>query len=327
MYSFPFYYGQEAQTYAFYRVPKILFTAEVFDGLSTDAKLLYGILQDRMQLSARNGWIDENGRVFIYYQQQKIMEALTCGNKKAGQLLAELDDVHGIGLITRIHQGLGKPDRIYVHKCIVPEMKVRGSPPEEEGERDVEMTCPDVSKGHVLRCRNDMSEGVQNTCPEVSKGSGNNTEDSKTEFSEPEMSKTDPIPSYPEEEADAKDRMEEYYGYRDYFEEACSLENLRQEYPFRTDLINEIRELMTEVCCSRKPLIRIGGEERPAQIVKSRFMKLDGEHIRYVLNCFTENTTKVRNIRQYLLAALYNAPVTIGSYYTALVSHDMYGGE
>ena len=100
------------------------------------------------------------------------MEALTCGNKKAGQLLAELDDVHGIGLITRIHQGLGKPDRIYVHKCIVPEMKVRGSPPEEEGERDVEMTCPDVSKGHALRCRNDMSEGVQNTCLEVSKVPG-----------------------------------------------------------------------------------------------------------------------------------------------------------
>ena len=79
--------------------------------------------------------------------------------------------------------------------------------------------------------------------------------------------------------------------------------------------------------CSRRPFIRIGGEEKPSQIVKSRFMKLDGEHIRYVLNCFAENTTKVRNIKQYLLAALYNAPMTIGSYYTALVNHDMYGTD
>jgi hypothetical protein len=92
-------------------------------------------------------------------------------------------------------------------------------------------------------------------------------------------------------------------------------------------MLDEIQELMTEVCCSRRPFIRIGGEEKPSQIVKSRFMKLDGEHIRYVLNCFAENTTKVRNIKQYLLAALYNAPMTIGSYYTALVNHDMYGTD
>ena len=112
-YAFPFHYGQEAESYTFYRVPKILFTAEAFDHLSTDAKLLYGILLDRMQLSVKNKWIDADGKVFIYYPRQNIMDALTCGNKKAGQLLAELDDRHGIGLITRIHQGLGKPDTDY----------------------------------------------------------------------------------------------------------------------------------------------------------------------------------------------------------------------
>ena len=159
-YSFPFHYGQEAESYTFYRVPKILFTAEAFDHLSTDAKLLYGILMDRMQLSARNGWIDEDGKVFIYYQRQRIMDVLTCGNKKAGQLLAELDDKNGIGLITRIHQGLGKPDKIYVHKCIVPELKVRGSPHQGvDGVTDkgsgVETTRLEVLKGHVQRCRND----------------------------------------------------------------------------------------------------------------------------------------------------------------------------
>ena len=85
-----------------------------------------------MQLSVKNHWIDEDGKVFIYYPRQNIMDALTCGNKKAGQLLAELDERNGIGLITRIHQGLGKPDKIYVHKCIVPDLKVRENPGPEE---------------------------------------------------------------------------------------------------------------------------------------------------------------------------------------------------
>ena len=336
-YAFPFHYGQEAESYTFYRVPKILFTAEAFDHLSTDAKLLYGILLDRMQLSVKNHWIDEDGKVFIYYPRQNIMDALTCGNKKAGQLLAELDERNGIGLITRIHQGLGKPDKIYVHKCIVPDMKVRGNPgPEDDSDPDtlrgVETTQPEVLKGHVQRCRNDTSGGVERTRQEVSKGSCNDTEGNKTEINDTEMSETDLIPSYPEEdipeeEADAMDKIEEYYAYRDYFEQQLSLQDLRQEFPYRKDMLDEIQELMTEVCCSRRPFIRIGGEEKPSQIVKSRFMKLDGEHIRYVLNCFAENTTKVRNIKQYLLAALYNAPMTIGSYYTALVNHDMYGTD
>lgn len=339
-YAFPFHYGQEAESYTFYRVPKILFTAEAFDHLSTDAKLLYGILLDRMQLSVRNSWIDADGKVFIYYPRQNIMDALTCGNKKAGQLLAELDDRHGIGLITRIHQGLGKPDKIYVHKCVVPELKVREAPCSDDGpgclpdeDRGVETTRPEVLKGHVQRCQNDTSGGVKRTRPEVSKGSCNDTEGNKTEINDTEMSETDHILSDPEDDAsysdgsDGKDVIGEYYAYRDYFEQKCSLENIRRENPYHTDMVDEILEILTDTCCSRRAVIRIGGEDKPAQIVKSKFMKLDGEHIRYVLKCFLENTTKVRSIKQYLLAALYNAPMTIGSYYTALVNHDMYGTD
>lgn len=87
--------------------------------------MLYGLLLDRMQLSLKNSWMDKEGKVFIYYTIESIMQALSCGNKKAGNLLAELDDKRGIGLITRVRQGLGKPDRIYVHKCTVPKMSGR----------------------------------------------------------------------------------------------------------------------------------------------------------------------------------------------------------
>ena len=162
---FPFHYGSEADSYTFYRVPKILFTEKIFEHLSTDAKLLYGILLDRMQLSMKNGWLDEEGKVYIYYTIESIMEALTCGNKKAGQLLAELDDRKGIGLISRVRQGLGKPDRIYVHKCIVPE----------------------VSKGHFQKCQNNMSGDVEETSQEMSKGHTNNTNENNNEINDTDL--------------------------------------------------------------------------------------------------------------------------------------------
>ena len=98
-------------------MPKILFLDSKFENLSCEAKLLYGILLDRMQLSIKNYWMDEEGKVYIYFSQKEISKIMGCGVKKVGNLLAELDSKDGIGLITRIRQGLGKPDRIYVRKC------------------------------------------------------------------------------------------------------------------------------------------------------------------------------------------------------------------
>lgn len=295
---FPFFYGNEAESYSFYRVPKVLFTEKCFRHLSTDARLLYGLLLDRMQLSIRNGWVDGDGKVFLYYTVENIMEALSCGNKKAGNLLAELDDKRGIGLVTRVRQGLGKPDRIYVHKCVLPEMP----------------------KGHIQTCQNDMSENVGTTGQEMSKGHANKTDKNKTEFSE-----TDLIVSA-ETGCDGK-AMEERDAYREYFLEQCSFDSLKRSRPYDGGMLDEMLELLVDVCSSHQQTIRISGDDKPIQVVKGRLMKLDGEHIQYVLDCFRENTTRVRNIRQYLLVSLYNAPVTIDSYYTALVSHDMYGAD
>lgn len=296
---FPFHYGGEAESYSFYRVPKVLFTEKIFAHLSTDAKMLYGLLLDRMQLSLKNGWLDADGKVFIYFTVENVMRALACGNKKAGGLLAELDDKRGIGLITRVKQGLGKPDRIYVHKCVIPEM----------------------SNGHVQTCQNDISGEIKTTRQEMSKQHTNNTDRNYTEFSE-----TDLIGSELGADYDGK-AMEEREAYRDYFQKQCSFEALKRNHPYDGKMLDEMLELLVDVCSSHQQTIRISGDDKPLQVVKSRFMKLDSEHIQYVLDCFKENTTKVRNIKQYLLASLYNAPMTIDSYYTALVRHDMYGAD
>ena len=93
------------------------------------------------------------------------------------------------------------------------------------------------------------------------------------------------------------------------------------------DRLDEIVDLMLETVCTARKTIRIAGDDYPAELVKSKFLKLNSSHIEFVLDCMRENTTKVRNIKQYLKAVLFNAPSTIDSYYTALVNHDLYGGE
>mgnify|MGYP002273072102 CR=1 FL=1 len=287
---------EESEQYAFYRVPKLLFTSDRFWNLSTDAKMLYGLLLDRMALSQKNGWVDEQGRVYIIYTVENIMESLGCGNKKAIQLLAELENK--ANLILRKKQGLGKPNLIYVKKFTVVARAV---------------------ERHFLKCENDTSGNFQTTSLEVSKEHGNNTDKNNTEFSD-----TDSI--FPSGNGGMMDENDRYQEYFDYFSDQLSIDLLKKDYPYDSEMLDNILELIVETVCTKRPLIRIGAEERPAEIVRSRFMKLNVEHIRYVMDCFKENTTKIRNIRQYMLTTIYNAPTTIDTYYDALVRHDMSHG-
>ena len=117
--NLPYYYGHAGEQYAFFRIPKLLITDSRFDGVSSDAKLLYGLLLDRMELSYRNGWIDEQNRVFIIFTVEEVMTTLHCRSEKAVRLFAELDNKKGIGLIERQRQGLGKPAIIYVKDFVI----------------------------------------------------------------------------------------------------------------------------------------------------------------------------------------------------------------
>lgn len=297
--AYDYFYGQQSEQFSFYRIPKILFSQDKFWNVSTDAKLLYGILLDRMNLSARNGWLDEAGRVYIIFTIEEIKESLGCAEKKAVKLLDELEKK--AELIERKRQGLGKPNLIYVKNFI-----------SESVERQ------------FLNCQNDNSAIFQNTIQDLSKAQGNNTDIKNTDLSD-----TNSI--FPSDNCGKENGNEEYQQYYQYFYEQLGMEYLQKDYPYDVDRLENILELVVETVCSKRQIIRIGGDDRPIEVVKSRFMKLDSEHIRYVLDCFKENTTKIRNIRQYILASLYNAPTTIGSYFDALVRHDMaqpdWGGE
>ena len=138
-----------------------------------------------------------------------------------------------------------------------------------------------------------------------------------------------PIPSSPptprEKSRIGQDRMRERESYREIILENIDYDILTQDEKLDRDRLDELVELMVDTVCSNREMIRVAGDDSPAEVVRSRFLKLNASHIEYVLDRMRENTTYVRNIKKYLLAALYNAPVTMDSYYTSLVSHDLYG--
>ena len=163
--NYDYFYGAQAESYSFIRVPRLLMTGGEFKELSTDAKLLYSLLLDRMGLSMRNGWLDEAGRVYIYYTVEEIQDNLNCGHGKACKLLAELDTVKGIGLIERKKQGQGKPTKIYVKQFVERNSNPQPGQPKNEDQHGRNMD------GHTPENRKSgpRENGVQG----VSKPDGN----------------------------------------------------------------------------------------------------------------------------------------------------------
>lgn len=303
-----YFYGKEAEQYSFYKIPKLLFTDDYFKKISVEAKVLYGLMLDRMSLSVKNQWMDEEGRAYIYYSLEDIMDALGCSNKKAISIIKELDMDAGIGLIEKKRQGQGKPTMIYLKQFMIQDVqKCRNYTSEEKS------VVSEVKNLHILKCKNDISRSEENTCLEVknihtNKNNINNTEISNTE--------SNLILS-------GDDRMRyEMDAYSELIKENIELEILRERHPYDQDLLEGIFDLILETVLCKNESIIIASNKYPAELVRSKFMKLNSSHVEYAIDCFKGNTTKVRNIKKYLLTTLFNAPSTISGYYQAAVNHD-----
>ena len=415
--QFDYYRGMEAEQYSFYRVPKILFTAECFKELSCEAKVLYGLLLDRMSLSMKNHWMDEEERIYIIFTVEEIAELLNCGTQKAVKLLKELDSEKGIGLIEKKRLGLGRPNVIYVknflfqkndeengntadlqncenhnsgvvkttiqefpksqfkndenhnseevetinteterlekepylneEKEILKNMEIEMQENGEIGEenlqncenhnsRVVKTTIQEYPKSQFKNDENHNSGVVKTTIQECPKSQSNNTDINKTENNKTENNKTEKNKTessnilsnliYPEKEKTI-DEIEQRNTYREIIRENISYECFQNDTPHAREEVDELVELMVEVMVMPdQGKIRIAGEDKLVSLVKSQFMKLTHAHIEYVCLCLNKNTTKVGNIKSYLLTALYNSALTINHYYQAEVNHDLYGG-
>jgi hypothetical protein len=246
------------------------------------------MLLDRMSLSVKNKWLDENNRVYIYFTLEDVQEQMNCGRDKGMKLFGELDSNGGVGLIERKKQGLGKPTIIYVKNFI---------------------------SNTDLRTTEKPTSGLLNILSaEVGKSDSNKTDDNNTNMNDTEIS------IHPSKTADRIDKRESY---RKLILENIEFDIIKSRYD--ENMLTEIVDIMTDTVCSNRKALYIGGDEIPKEVVKSRLLKLDSTHIEYVFECIQKNTTKIRNIKSYLLTCLYNATSTINHYYTAEVSHDLYG--
>lgn len=269
----------ESIQFTFFRIPKAFFDDEQYRQLSLAAKLLYSLMLDRMSLSSENGWLDENGCVYIFYTISEICKKLYCGHDKATRTLRELEKA---ALITRINQGQGKPARLYIL-------------PFSSG-------C-DYSS--VRKSEKQMS-GVRNLRSlECVEPAANNTDNNHTEISYNYLS----IGGFDIEKMEAQ--VKENIDYEILTEKGYG------------ESLDEIVRLMGDVICGTSPTVRIGGDEFTREAVRSRLLKLNSEHIEYVLDCMKKNKSAVRNIRAYMLTALYNAPVTMDHYYQSMFNADL----
>ena len=281
-----YFYGQAGKLFSFYRIPKALFQEQRFQNLSTDAKTLYGILLDRMSLSVKNEWFDKQGRVFIIFTIEDVKRALCCADNKATKLLRELEN---FGLIERKRRGLGKPSLVYVKNF-----------------------SSNLSNERVQNRENHESGSPKNACQDSPKSRCNKNKKSKTE-----RNNTNPILS------DELEKMKNRKLLEEYFSRSLEIELLLRLYPDDEDTIYQIVDLLVDTCDSKRKLIRIAGDDKPAEVVLSRLKKLNADHIRFVLDCLAANTSPILNMKQYLLAALFNAPTTIQLYYQNKVNHDL----
>ena len=281
-----YFYGQAGELFSFYRIPKALFQEPRFQSLSTDAKTLYGILLDRMSLSVKNEWFDKKGRVFIIFTIEDVKRTLRCADNKATRLLRELEE---FGLIERKRRGQGKPCLVYVKNF-----------------------SAESSKESVKNRDNDDSCGSKIACQDPVKSRGIKKKENKTE-----MNNTNLILSDESEKMKNRELLEEY------FSRSLEIDLLLRLYPDDEDTLYQIVNLLVDTCATNRKLLHIAGDDKPAEVVRSRFMKLNADHIRFVLKCLAENSSPIRNMKQYLLASLYNAPTTMQLSYQNQTNHDL----
>ena len=281
-----YFYGQAGELFSFFRIPKALFQEQQFQDLSTDAKTLYGILLDRMSLSVKNEWFDKKGRVFIIFTIEDVKRTLRCADNKATRLLRELEE---FGLIERKRRGQGKPCLVYVKNF-----------------------SAESSKESVKNRDNDDSCGSKIACQDPVKSRGIKKKENKAE-----MNNTNPILSDESEKMKNRELLEEY------FSRSLEMDLLLRLYPDDEDTIYQIVDLLVDTCATNRKLLHIAGDDKPAEVVRSRFMKLNADHIRFVLKCLAENSNPIRNMKQYLLASLYNAPTTMQLSYQNQTNHDL----
>ncbi len=356
--EFNYYYGTEAEQFSFIRIPKVMLTEERFAPLSLAAKILYGVLLDRMALSVKNGWMDKEQRVYIIFKIEEIQELLGFSKKKSIEYLGELES---FGLVEKQRRGLGLPSILYIKSFMVKEsveigtsrgVEIDTSVSEEKEDTIVELS-PDYGTTPCNRIKIAQKESVSVEIKAENKPFIDNTENEfekscvrsvdlgtsggvqmaplEVPISTPLISNTKLINTKWSNtksnlilSPDSKMGLDEIGAYSQLIKKNIDYDCLVERYPYERELVEGIYELILEMALKKSETTVIACGAYPTELVRSKFLKLDCGHVEYVIGCLQSNTSKVKNIKKYLLAALFNAPSTISGYYRAEVNYDIH---
>ena len=327
-----YFYKSESEQFAFYRIPKLLFTDSRYAGISVEAKVLYGLMLDRMSLSVRNNWVDDDNRVYIYFTLEEITEYLSIGKDKGVKLLKELDGI----LIERKKQGLGKPVMIYVLNFTDSQNSVRSVDNSAEVQTsDVDNSIENADfvtsndevqtsekpksgeNAEVLTSEIPKSALRKNRTLDFGKSDSNNTDINNTDLNKTDISSSSRI-SFAALEREREE-------YRDVIKTNIEYDILIQQYA--AEKIDSFVNIIVDALCSFDDTINVNSMQVPKEVVRRKLLKLDYMHIVYVIDCLEENSTKIRNYKSYILTMLYNAPDTMDHYYQSKFNKNYYGGK
>ena len=322
--EFDYYYGVEAEQFTFVRVPKGLFTdKEHFGGLSNEAKLLYGLLLERMSLSRKNNWIDKHNRVYIIFPVEEIEESLNVGHEKALNLLKELDDQSGIGLVKKKRRGLGLPSILYVKNFIV---KGEQSTDYVPTSRSTENGIQEVGKTDFKKSENQTSENPKNRLLEVRNSDTNNIDINNTDMSytydqsiNPPRAGFQNFSPGTDGLIDGIDRNAVDEAVKEQIDYDCLISHPDSSV---VQMADEIKDLMVDVLCGERSVVS-EGKRVSEETVRAAYRKITFDHIQYVMQSLVSYPDKISRIDRFLTASLFNSVYTLTNSKFAGFEYDM----
>lgn len=323
--EFDYYYGAESEQFSFVRVPKVLFTdKEHFGGLSNEAKLLYGLLLERMSLSRKNNWIDKHNRVYIIFPVEEIEESLDVGHEKALNLLKELDDQSGIGLVRKKRRGLGLPSILYVKNFIV---KGEQNTDRVPTSRSTENEFQEVGKTDFKKSENQTSANPKNRLLEVRKSDSNNVDINNTDMSYTyDQSINLPRTEFQNFSPGAD-------GLIDGIDRSTVEEEIKKQIDYDclishpdnsvVQMAEEIKDLMVDVLCGERSVVS-EGKRVSEETARAAYRKITFDHVQYVMKSLVSYPDKISRIDRFLTASLFNSVYTLTNSTFAGFEYDMH---
>ena len=313
--QFDYFYGNEAEQFTFYRIPKILITSPHFKKISDSAKLLYGLMLDRMSLSIRNGWLDDDNRAYIFFTTNDVMEQMCCGTEKATKMLAELDSEKGIGLIERVKQGQGKPAIIYLKKFYELEDTARSTKLSEIESQDVQ-----ESKNKTFENRKSGLSEIESLEFRKSKCNYNNINYTDINYIYPINQD-----NYNIQNSDTQTEEE----WIDRYTKTVDEIKKQIDYDYlinyaERDIVDEVVNIMAEVMTVYRPKYKIEGDFIEYNAVVNKFRQITAQKLEICLLAYSRKIQRIKNPKAYWISTLYNIPLTSEIVLQNMINSDIY---